>query len=118
VPAIDAALEAHGVRGNIGDRDPITFDGRNYLIQEGQLAVGDWTAWRLFLLDEASAGGTMAWPIPVQTHAGSRSFANPAVTRLRDPAGRWCYAVTLFLPSQGNARSEIGTLIYVVPAPE
>ena len=35
--------------------------------------------------------------------------------RLRDAAGKWCYAVTLFLPSQGNVRSEVGTLIYVVP---
>jgi len=110
--SIDHALEAHGVHGNIGDRDHIEFAGRKYLIQEGQLTPGDWTSWRVFLLDEA---GTQAWPIPVQTHAGSRSFANPAVTRLRDAAGKWCYAVTLFLPSQGNARSEVGTLIYVVP---
>ena len=112
-PSIDEALEVHGVRGNIGDRDHVEFGGRKYLVQEGQLARNDWTAWRVFLLDDA---GAQAWPIPVQTHAGSRSFANPAVTRLRNAAGKWCYAVTLFLPSQGNARSEAGTLIYVVPA--
>ncbi len=111
-PSIDRALEVHGVRGNIGDRDHVEFSGRKYLVQEGQLTPHDWTSWRVFLLDDA---GTQAWPIPVQTHAGSRSFANPAVTRLRDATGKWCYAVTLFLPSQGNARSEVGTLIYVVP---
>jgi hypothetical protein len=110
--SIDRALESHGVRGNIGDRDHVEFSGQKYLVQEGQLAPGDWTAWRIFLLDDT---GTQAWPIPVQTHDGSHSFANPAVTRLRDPAGKWCYTVTLFLPSQGNARSEVGTLIYVVP---
>ena len=111
-PSIDRALEVHGVRGNIGDRDHVEFSGRKYLVQEGQLTPHDWTSWRVFLLDYA---GTQAWPIPVQTHAGSRSFANPAVTRLRDATGKWCYAVTLFLPSQGNVRSEVGTLIYVVP---
>lgn len=111
-PSIERALESHGVRGNIGDRDHIEFSGRRYLVQEGQLAPRDWTAWRVFLLDDA---GTQAWPIPVQTHAGSRSFANPAVTRLRDEDGKWCYAVTLFLPSQGSASGESGTLIYVLP---
>ncbi|MBK7997915.1 MAG: hypothetical protein IPK15_04080 [Verrucomicrobia bacterium] len=112
VPEIDEALYGYGVKGNIGDRDHFVFDGRKFLIQEGQLKPNDWTSWRVFLLDDTNRSAVQ---INVRTHAGSRSFANPAVTRLRDPAGKWCLAATLFLPSQGNARGEAGTLIYVVP---
>jgi len=111
-PEIDEALYGYGVKGNIGDRDHFVFDGRKFLIQEGQLKPNDWTSWRVFLLDDTNRSAVQ---INVRTHAGSRSFANPAVTRLRDPAGKWCLAATLFLPSQGNARGEAGTLIYVVP---
>ena len=109
---IDDALKGWGVAGNIGDRDEFMFAGRKFLIQEGQLKPNDWTSWRVYLIDDSGLGALI---IPVQSHGGSRSFANPAVTRLRDPAGKWCLAVTLFLPSQGNARGEAGTLIYVVP---
>lgn len=112
-PDIDDALRGYGVEGNIGDRDEFEFAGRKFLIQEGQFKPGDWASWGIYLIDDTDRG---ALPVMVRTHAGSRSFANPAVTRLRDAAGKWCYAVTLFLPSQGNARSEVGTLIYVVPA--
>ena len=109
---IDDALRAYGVEGNVGDRDEFEFVGRKVLIQEGQFRPGDWATWEIYLIDDTDIG---AVPVRVKTHAGSRSFANPSVTRLRDPAGKWCLAATLFLPSQGNARSEVGTLIYVVP---
>lgn len=111
-PEIDEALHGYGVQGNIGDRDEFVFAGRKFLIQEGQIKPNDWISWRVYLIDDSGRG---ALGMPVQTHGGSRSFANPAATRLRDPAGKWCLAVTLFLPSQGNARGEAGTLIYVVP---
>lgn len=112
VPEIDEALYGYGVQGNIGDRDEFEFAGRKFLIQEGQFRPGDWATWEIYLIDEADIN---AVPVRIRTHAGSRSFANPSVTRLRDPAGKWCLAATLFLPSQGNARGEAGTLIYVVP---
>lgn len=111
-PEIDETLYGYGVQGNIGDRDEFRFAGRKFLIQEGQFRPGDWATWEIYLIDEADMN---AVPLRVRTHGGSRSFANPNVTRLRDPAGKWCLAVTLFLPSQGNARGEAGTLIYVVP---
>lgn len=112
LPEIDEALYGYGVQGNIGDRDEFEFAGRKFLIQEGQLKPNDWTSWRTYLIDDTDIG---AVELVMRTHGGSRSFANPAVTRLRDPAGKWCLAATLFLPSQGNARGEAGTLIYVVP---
>ena len=113
---IDTALARHGVRGNIGDRSHFRFQDRDYLLQEGQLRPNDWTSWRIYLL-EPSAKPLVAHEVPIHTHGGSKSFANPSITRLRDPNGRWCYVVTLFLPSQGNARGEAGCLIYVVPEP-
>lgn len=113
-PAVDTALEARGVRGNIGDRDHIEFQGRSWLIQEGQLVRDDWASWRIYLLDPSAS---LCRELPIRTHRGSTSFANPSVTRLRDPQGRRIYAVTLFLPTQGNARGEIGSLIYLVADP-
>ena len=113
-PAINAALGAKGVQGNIGDRDHVEFQGRPWLIQEGQLIRNEWSSWRLFLLDPPAS---LCRELHIHTHRGSTSFANPSVTRLRDPQGRWVYAVTLFLPTQGNARGEVGSLIYLVADP-
>ncbi len=111
-PAINAPLEAHGVAGNIGDRDRFEWGGRGYLIQEAQMRPRDWTSWRLFLFD---AQTMELWPVPVRTHRSSRSFANPTVTPLHDGRGAEVLAVTLFLPAQGSAPGEAGTLIYIVP---
>lgn len=82
VPEIDEVLYGYGVKGNIGDRDQFVFAGRKFLIQEGQFRPGDWATWEIFLIDDLDKN---AVPVRVKTHAGSRSFANPAVTRLRDP---------------------------------
>jgi hypothetical protein len=111
-PAINTPLERLGVEGNIGDRDGFDFAGRRWFVQEAQMKRGDWTSWRLFLFD---AQTMEHWPVSVRTHRGSRSFANPTVTRLRDPRGRDVLAATLFLPAQGSAPGEAGALIYVVP---
>ena len=111
-PAINAPLEARGVAGNIGDRDRFEWGGRGYLLQEAQMRSRDWTSWRLYLFD---AQTMELWPVEVRTHRGSRSFANPTVTPLHDGRGVELLAVTLFLPAQGSAPSEAGTLIYVVP---
>jgi hypothetical protein len=113
-PAINAPLEARGVAGNIGDRDRFDWGGRSYLLQEAQLRPHDWASWRLFLFD---AQTMECRPVPVRTHRGSSSFANPTVTPVRDARGRELLAVTLFLPAQGSAPGEAGTLIYIAPAP-
>jgi len=115
-PAIDAALARHGVRGNIGDRSRFRFQNHDYLLQEGQLRPGDWTGWRIYLLEPAIIP-LVAHELVISTHGGSRSFANPSIARLRDPSGRWCFVVTLFIPGQGSAQGEAGSLIYAVPEP-
>jgi hypothetical protein len=52
------------------------------------------------------------------THGGSTAFANPTATMLHDPAGRDAVMVTLFLPMEGAAPGEAGSLLYLLPADE
>jgi hypothetical protein len=67
----------------------------------------------LYLYDRA--GGT-AQRLNIVTHGGSRALANPTATMLRDPAGRQAVMVTLFVPMEGAAPGEAGSLLYHVPA--
>ena len=118
-PALDAAVErtaaAAGERigGNIGDRDHLRHLGRDYDLIEAQGRRGDFATWRVYLHDRAAATTER---LEVVTHGGSTAFANPTATRLRDPAGRDAIMVTLFVPMEGAARGEAGSLLYVVPA--
>src|SRR4029453_15329068 len=117
-PQLDAAIEqaaaAAGERigGNIGDRDHLRWRGRDYDLVEAQGRRGDFASWRVYLYDRAS--GT-AERLEVMTHGASTAFANPTATVLRDPAGRDALMVTLFLPMEGAAPGEAGSLLYVVP---
>lgn len=54
--------------------------------------------------------------LDIVTHGGSRAFANPTATMLRDPAGRQAVMVTLFVPMEAAAPGEAGSLLYHVPA--
>jgi hypothetical protein len=117
-PELDAAVEraaaavGEQVRGNIGDRDHLRYRGRDYDLIEAQGRRGDFASWRIYLHDRAT--GT-AERLEVVTHGGSTAFANPTATMLRDPAGRDALMVTLFLPMEGAAPGEAGSLFYVVP---
>jgi hypothetical protein len=51
----------------------------------------------------------------VATHGGSTAFANPTATVLRDPSGEGAVMVTLFVPGEGAAPGEAGSLLYHVP---
>jgi hypothetical protein len=117
-PAVDAAVEraaaAAGERigGNIGDRDHLRYRGRAYDLVEAQGREGDFGTWRVYLHDR-SAGA--ARRLDIVTHGGSTAFANPTATVLRDPAGRDAIMVTMFLPGEGAAPGEAGSLLYCVP---
>ncbi|GAA0906692.1 hypothetical protein Vau01_071010 [Virgisporangium aurantiacum] len=113
-PALDAAIEAWGVRGNIGGRDSalILSDGvasERIILIEGQLRPGDWGSWRVFKYDSVTK---RASPLAIRTHGGSTAFANPTVTALRSPRGGSALVVTLFVFSEGAAAGEAGPLIY------
>jgi hypothetical protein len=118
-PELDAAVEraaaavGEQVRGNIGDRDHLRYRGRDYDLIEAQGRRGDFATWRVYLHDRAA--GT-AERLEVTTHGGSTAVANPTATLLRDPAGHDALMVTLFVPMEGAAPGEAGSLLYVVPA--
>ncbi len=107
-PALDAALEARGVMGGIGDRDVIRFRGFDLTLIEGQVVKGDWRTWRVFLYDEVTGH---AQPIPFLTDSGSVAFGNPTITAI-EIDGRRAILVTLFLPQEGARGGEAGELIY------
>jgi hypothetical protein len=117
-PELDAAVEraasavGEQVGGNIGDRDHLRYLGRDYDLVEAQGRKGDFASWRVYLYDRSA--GT-ARRLEVVTHGGSRAFANPTATVLRDPAGREAVMVTLFVPVEGAAPGEAGSLLYYLP---
>ena len=117
-PELDTAIEraaaavGEQVRGNIGDRDHLRYLGRAYDLVEAQGRRGDFASWRVYLHDQAAE---TAERLEVVTHGGSTAFANPTATMLRDPEGRDAVMATLFLPMEGAAPGEAGSLLYVVP---
>jgi len=106
--AVDVAVEARGVRGNIGGRCRLRLGGRYWWLQEGQLRKNDWGSWRTWLLDDPVRGAT---PVVLSTHAGSTAFANPFATVLPGAGAR--LLVTYFVPSEGAGSGEAGTLLMV-----
>ena len=108
-PKVDAAVEAHGVRGNIGGRDFFAWQGHRYSLVEGQLRRRRWESWRVFLYDWASDA---AHPVPIRTRGGSVSFGNPTLTLLTAPTGEPAMLVTAYLFPAGAAPGEAGPLLY------
>jgi hypothetical protein len=111
-PDLDAAVLAHGVRGNIGDRDTVVLAGERFTVVEGQQVKGDFGSWRTFLYPRRTGQATLLAP---RTPGGSRAFANPAVTALTGPDGRPSLVVSMFIPSEAAAPGEAGQLIYFRP---
>ena len=110
-----AAAVEERIGGNIGDRDHVRYMGHAYDLIEGQGRKGDFASWRVYLVDRAAM---TARRLEVVTHGGSTAFANPTATRLRDPSGRKAVMVTLFLPVEGAAAGEAGSLLYHLPVDE
>ncbi|KAJ7660121.1 hypothetical protein DFH06DRAFT_1401424 [Mycena polygramma] len=108
-PAVDSALLHWGVRGNIGDRDPVVFNKFTFQLMEGMFVEGDFGSWRTFLYDFATGNADR---VNFKTKGGSVAFANPSISRVVSPRGRNAIVVGLFLPSEGAAVGEAGQLIY------
>jgi hypothetical protein len=114
-PAADAAVEAWGVRGNIGGRDSAEWNGARITLIEGQLRRRDWGSWRVFRYDRAAG---VAHPIRIRTHGGSVAFGNPKVTVLAAPSGRTALVATMFVFGEGAAAGEGGPLLYYHELPD
>jgi hypothetical protein len=117
-PELDAAIAraaaavGEQIRGNIGDRDHLRYLDKDYDLVEAQGRRGDFASWRVYLYDRAA--GT-AERLEIATHGGSTAFANPTASVLQDPQGRDALMVTIFLPLEGAAPGEAGSLLYLVP---
>lgn len=107
--AINNAVAAFGVAGNIGDRDALNYRGYNFELIEGDMVAGNWADWDVYCYDFQTGN---ADKLAITTAGGSTSFANPRITRLIAPNGLPAIAVTIFIPSQGAATGESGELIY------
>lgn len=107
-PQLDATVRRAGVAGGIGDRDSIVIDGDRFTFIEGQTALGDWSTWRVYVLE---GPGGVATPLDIRTHAGSTAFTNPTVA-IVSIAGRPAILVTLFVPQEGAKGAEAGELVY------
>lgn len=97
------------VGGNIGDRDQISYDGKLYNLHEVQYIKNDFGSWRTYLYDWQT---NLAEYLPITTHGGSTAFANPTFTTLVSPAGNLAVVSTMFIPGEGAAPGEGGTLVY------
>jgi hypothetical protein len=106
---IDRALYDWGDGGNIGDRDPVVYQGRRLLLIEGQGSRGDFATWRTYVYDPRSGRAVLA---ALRTHGGSTAFANPSATRITAPDGRQALLVSVFIPKEGAAAGEAGQLLY------
>ena len=93
-----------GYAGNIGSRSAFTHTG-DWLLQEAQIASGDWSSWRLLL-----GNGAFYTNLRPTTPLGSGSFANPGIAAI----GNNRFVITSFMPTQGNKAGERGELIYTV----
>src|SRR5439155_13699222 len=107
-PRLDAALEARGVMGGIGDRDVIRFRGFDVTLIEGQFVNEDPRTWRVFLYDDQTEE---AEPLAFRTAAGSIAFSNPTIAAI-EIEGQRAILVTLFIAGEGARGEEAGELIY------
>lgn len=98
-------IQEMGYMGNIGGRSGFMHNG-NYVLQEAQVTSGDWSSWCLLFGD-----GAFYYTLNTTTPLGSTSFANPGIALV---SGTNTFAVTSFLPSQGNKNGETGELLYSV----
>ena len=98
-------------RGSLGDRDQIIFDGVRLELQEAQYVPGDYSSWRVFLIDPRYR---VPRPLQITTDGDSRAFGNPTATALTAPSGRPAIFMTMYVFAEGAARSEAGPLIYYV----
>jgi hypothetical protein len=95
-----------GFNGNLGGRSSYDHNGKKKVLLEAQKERFQWQDWRLLLGD-----GTFYSELKILTPLGSTSFANPGIVDVGNGGG---FAVTSFLPTQGNQQGERGTLLYKV----
>ena len=97
-------IQEMGYKGNIGGRSGFSHSGK-FVLQEAQITSGDWSSWRLLF-----GNGAFYYTLHTETPLGSISFANPGIAMIEPDK----FAITSFMPSQGNNGGEKGELFYTV----
>ena len=110
----DNAILYYGAKGNIGDRDPLTYDGYQFNVMEGQSTAKDFGSWKVYNYDFQTGNADQ---LSLTTDGGSTSFGNPTMTSLIGPDGNRCLVGTAFIFSQNSAPGEAGSLIYYTTLP-
>ena len=88
-PELDAAVEraaaaGEQIGGNIGDRDHLRYQGRDYDLVEAQSRRGDFASWRVYLYDRAA--GT-AQRLSIVTQWGEQGVRQPDSDHAARPGG-------------------------------
>ena len=107
-PQIDEALLSFGISGNVGDRDPVTYKGKDFLYIEGGGDNAHFGNWRCFLYDPETE---TADKLEIKTPGGSLAFANPTETQVTFK-GRPTLVCSVFIPTENSAPGEVGCCIY------
>jgi hypothetical protein len=109
---LDDALIHAGLDGKHGDRSFVPGSDDELELVEAQ--ADSVSPWQVYLYNRRSDAVTF---LHIKTPKASRSFANPTIACVPDPAGAAVAVVTLFLPNQQAAPEEAGELLYDQPSP-
>ena len=90
-------LREMNFKGNIGSRKGFRYEQTDFTLQEAKLIKGDWSTWKIMLGQNG-----FYTEVLISTPNGSTSFANPSIIQTENNK----YAITLFLPTEGNVSSE------------
>jgi hypothetical protein len=107
--ALDADLDALGLRGNHGDRDTFRVEGRDYEVLEAQRRKGDWSSWRTYLRDGAT--GALA-PLRMRFRFGQSAYGNPTASVLPGPDGGTVLFTSAFLFTEAAPRGAGSAIAY------
>ncbi|MDQ2813403.1 MAG: hypothetical protein M3Z75_16420 [Actinomycetota bacterium] len=109
---LDSALIQAGLNGKHGDRAFAPGTGDDLELVEAQR--NSVAPWEVYLYNRPANAVTS---LHIKTPKASRSFANPFMACVPDPAGANVAVVTLFLPNQQVGPGEAGELLYDQPSP-
>jgi hypothetical protein len=107
-PQLNSAFPP-SVKGSIGGRDYVTFEGFPFTVIEAQTTPRSFASFRVYLWDPSAQLLTALAP---GTARGSLAFGNPKVAVVTDPAGKRALVSSLYVFSEAAGAGEAGPLTY------
>jgi hypothetical protein len=108
----NAMMTRAGVTGNIGGREQVRFGHQTFVVCEGNIQhlpahPTNWSTWRVWLWQNDSLA-----MLPVHTHKGSVSIANPSAIVVPSPASnKKALLISYFIFGEGAAKGEGGSFL-------